>query len=399
MRIFHSLGHVFGGSLLVAGTTIGVGMLALPVATGPAGFFPSFIVYILCWLFMLCTGFLIIEVNLSTPNAPGFISMATQILGPIGKIFSWIAYLFLFLTVMIAHVAGGGDILLQIPNWPLSPMTSAILYTGALVPIIYLGTQWVDRINMLLISGVVLFYLGFVAVSATSIQPNFLTYTNWSKAWIGIPILIAAFTYQIIIPTLMTYLNNDVKKTRLSLVIGASIPLVVYLIWEILILGIIPFEGVHGLKEAAELGQSAVAPLKHYVQSEWITTFSTWFSFFALTTSFVPLALSFFDFLADGLKWEKKGAKRLYLCLAVFGIPLLIAIYYPHIFLVALGYAGGVSCGFLFGLLPPVMAYVCRYVHHCPQEYRQLPGGKPFLIFLMIASLFILSSQILQQIL
>ena len=33
MRILHSMGHVLGGTLLIAGTTIGVGMLALPVAT------------------------------------------------------------------------------------------------------------------------------------------------------------------------------------------------------------------------------------------------------------------------------------------------------------------------------------------------------------------------------
>ena len=37
MQLFRPMGHVLGGALLIAGTTIGVGMLALPVATGPAG--------------------------------------------------------------------------------------------------------------------------------------------------------------------------------------------------------------------------------------------------------------------------------------------------------------------------------------------------------------------------
>jgi len=397
MRIIHSLGHVVGGTLLVAGTTIGVGMLALPVATGPGGFLPSFVIYILCWLFMLCTGFLLVEVSLSMPKDTSFISMAEKILGPLGKNLFWVVYLFLFLTVMIAHVAGGGDILRQISGWPLPKWFSAILYTAVFAPVVYLGARSVDRLNMFLISGVVFFYLGFVGVSISSVNFELLSYANWGKAWLSLPILFTAFTYQVIIPTLMTYMERNVRKIRLALVLGSSIPLVIYLIWEFLILGIVPTEGPNGLLETACLGKNAVAPLKYFVQSDWILTFSHWFAFFALTTSFIPLALSFFDFLADGLKWHKKGTKRVLLILATFGIPTVIALIYPHIFLVALGYGGGISCAFLFGLMPPVLAWVGRYNKQYPKETRQLPGGKLALIALMGFSLLILAGEIIQQ--
>src|SRR6185436_969510 len=114
MRIIHSLGHVVGGTLLVAGTTIGVGMLALPIATGPGGFLPSLVIYLICWLFMLATGLLLVEVNLSMPKETSFISMAERLFGPVGRMVFWAVYLFLFLTVMIAHVAGGGEIVRHI---------------------------------------------------------------------------------------------------------------------------------------------------------------------------------------------------------------------------------------------------------------------------------------------
>ncbi|MDE3046236.1 MAG: tyrosine transporter [Verrucomicrobiota bacterium] len=397
MRIIHSLGHVVGGSLLIAGTTIGVGMLALPVATGPGGFLPSFAIYLICWVFMLCTGLLLVEVSLSMPKDTSFISMAEKVLGPIGKNIFWLVYLFLFVTVMVAHVAGGGGILTQIPSWPLPHWMSAILYTAVLAPVVYLGARTVDWLNMVLISGVIFFYLGFVGVSATSVQFNLLSYANWGKAWLALPILFTAFTYQVIIPTLMSYMKYNVRKIRLAIVFGSSIPLVIYLIWEFLILGIVPPTGPNGLIEAASLGQNAVAPLKHFVQSEWILIFSNWFAFFALTTSFIPLALSFFDFLADGFKWKKIGVKRAILTLIVFGVPAIIALIYPDIFLTALGYAGGISCAFLFGLMPPVMAWVCRYQKHYPRENRQLPGGKPLLIGLMLFALLILAGEVIQQ--
>jgi tyrosine-specific transport protein len=397
MRIIHHFGHVVGGTLLIAGTTIGVGMLALPVATGPAGFVPTLLIYLLCWLFMLCTGLLLVEVSLWMPKDTSFISMAEKMLGPWGRVIFWIVYLFLFLTVMIAHASGGGAVVNDITGWNLPNWAAVVLYSAIFAPVVYLGAHSVDRLNLVLISGVILCYLIFVSVSYSHVDSHLLQYANWGKAWIAFPILFTAFTYQVIIPTLMTYMERNVKKLRTAIILGSSIPLIIYLIWEYLILGIVPVEGPGGLIEAGAQGQNAVVPLKQFIQSPIIFQIGKYFAFFALTTSFIPLGLSFFDFLADGLKWHKKGLKKIILCLAVFGIPMLIALIYPNIFLVALGYAGGISCAFLFGLMPPVMAWIGRYSKHYSAETRQLRGGKPLLIALMVFALLILAGEIIQQ--
>lgn len=397
MRIIHSMGHLVGGTLLIAGTTIGVGMLALPVATGPAGFVPSVVTYLICWLFMLCTGLLLVEVCLWMPKDTSFISMADKILGKTGRVIFWFMYLFLFVTVMIAHVAGGGEVLRDITGVNLPDSVAAIIYTAVFAPVVYLGARSVDRLNLFLISGVAICYLAFFVVSISSVKLSLLSYTNWGKAGFALPILFTAFTYQVIIPSLMTYMERNVKKIRLAVIFGSLIPLVVYLVWEFLILGIVPHEGPNGLIAAGIAGQNAVGPLRSFVQNPLIYHIGRYFAFFALTTSFIPLALAFYDFLADGLKWKKKGINKILLCLFVFGIPLLIALKYPHIFLVALGYAGGISCAFLFGLMPPLMVWVGRYVKRLPHGQRQLLGGKPVLIALMTFALLILVGQFLQH--
>jgi tyrosine-specific transport protein len=391
MRIIHSMGHLLGGTLLIAGTTIGVGMLALPVATGAGGFVPSVIIYLICWLFMLCTGLLLVEVCLWMPKDTSFISIADKILGPIGRNIFWVVYLFLFVSVMIAHAAGGGAVLLDITGWKISNTAAVFIYSAVLAPVVYLGARSVDRLNMFLISGVVICYIAFIAFSISHVNFHLLAHSNWTKAWYALPILFTAFTYQVIIPTLMTYMERNVKKIRLAIFLGSSIPLFIYLLWEFVILGIIPAEG---LLEASKQGQNAIGPLKQLVPQ--VFHVGKFFAFFALTTSFIPLALSFFDFMADGLKWKKKGAQRAVLCTLVFGIPMLIAIAYPQIFLIALGYAGGISCAFLFGLMPPVLVWVGRYIKHLPQE-RQLPGGKASLLCLMAFAFLILGYEVLQQ--
>jgi tyrosine-specific transport protein len=394
MKAIHSLGHLIGGTLLIAGTTIGVGMLALPVATGPSGFIPAVSIYFVCWVFMICTALLLVEVGLSMPPDTSFISMADRLLGPIGRNIYWVTYLFLFLTVMIAHVAGGGSILRDITGWDISNQLSALIYVGVIAPVVYLGARSVDRINMVLITGVVISYFAFVGVAFDRVDPKLLTYAAWGKAWIALPILFTAFTFQIIIPTLMTYMKRDVPRIRMAIFMGSSIPLVIYLIWEFLILGIVPPDQ---LTEAGRLGQNAVGPLRDFVEKPAIFTIGKAFAFFALTTSFVPLALSFFDFMADGLKIEKVGMKKVGLVAGIFGVPTIFALIWPNIFLVALGYAGGISCALLFGLMPPIMAWVGRYLKQFPVETRQLGGGKPLLVVLMSFALLILAGEVVQQ--
>jgi len=396
MHIFHSLGHVFGGTMLIAGTMIGVGMLALPVATGDGGFIPAALIYLLCWLFMLCTGLLLLEVCTWMPKDSNLITMANRLLGPVGKNICWVVYLFLFVTVMIAHVVGGGSVVNEIFGGTMPPWLPMVAYVVIFSPVVYLGTKWVDRLNLTLMIGVAISYFLFIAVSYDHVDTKLLVRSDWSKAWIALPVLFTAFTFQVIIPTLMTYMDRNVKKVRLSIILGTSIPLIIYLVWEFLILGIVPADGPHGLREASQKGWNAIMPLKELIGSPIVFAIGKSFAFFTMTTSYIALSLAYLDFLADGLKVKKKGFKKILLCLAVFIPPTLVALTYPHIFITALSFAGGFSCAILFGLFPPVMVWVGRYIKkegHNPQ----IPGGKVFLATLIVFVLIELGIEVFQE--
>jgi len=398
MHAPRSHGHVLGGSLLIAGTTIGVGMLALPVVTGPGGFWPSILVYLACWIFMLCTGLLLLEVCSWMPPDTNLISMAQRYLGRYGKIACWFIYLFLFETVMIAHVVGGGSISSEILAGKLSPQISLLIYVLLFSPVVYLGTKAVDRLNLLMFSGVILSYLLFVFVSYKHVDWALLTFKNWSKAWLALPVLFTAFTYQVIIPTLMTYMHRNVKRVRLAILIGTSIPLLVYLVWQVMILGIVPAEGPNGLSEAAAKGQNAITPLRHFLGETNVYAIGKAFGFFAMTTSYIALSLAFLDFLADGLKVKKVGLRKVFLCLLIFVPPTIISLINPNIFITALGYAGGISCAILFGIYPPLMVWVGRY-RMGNTTGQQVPGGRVFLSLLILFILIELAIELFPQLL
>ncbi len=378
--------HLVGGTLLVAGTSIGVGMLALPVVTASGGFIPSIFVYLICWLYMVLTGLLILEACLWCPNDSNLITITRTLLGPKGAAVCWFTYLFLFYCLMVAHSAIGGSavqgVAPAIPGWAAS-----LIYVAIFSPVVYLGTLWVDRFNKIMISGLIITFLLFVFNSFGYIDLSLLGRMNWTQGWLAIPTVFTAFGYQNLVPTIVTYMQRDYKKVRIAIWLGTSIPLVLYLLWEFLILGIIPIDS---LTEAMRQGQNAVTPLQNHLHKGSLGVIGEVFAFFAMTTSFICLAIGFFDFWADGLKWEKKGKKKLGIFSLVFLVPLLIVFIQPGAFLKALNLAGGVGVSILFGVLPALYIWAGRYLKGKSLSHQFVKGGKVSLAILLIFSFAII---------
>src|SRR5262249_25529186 len=153
---------LLGGILLVSGTTIGAGMLALPTVTGFAGFFPTVALFVAFWIYMTYTAFLMLEVNFWMGSQTNLISMARKTLGKWGEAVSWITYLFLLYSLTTAYVAGSGPIVIDLvesltgyalPVWAGS--IPLLLIFGYFV---YKGTRSVDYVNRLLMAGLVIAY-------------------------------------------------------------------------------------------------------------------------------------------------------------------------------------------------------------------------------------------------
>lgn len=382
MNTKHPFGHLLGGILLVAGTTIGAGMLALPVVTAEGGFLPSLGIYALCWAFMSCTGLLLLEVCLRLAPDANLVSMAGAYLGRFGKVFAWVLYLFLFYCLSIAYVSGGGSLLLGWIGLQLPASAGSLLFVALLAPFVYFGARAVDRINSLLMIGLVVSYLAFILLGAPYVSAKNLQVSNWPMSLKALPVIFTAFSYQGVIPSLATYMKRDAKRLRIAILAGTSLAFLIYVAWELLILGIVPLEGEKGLSQAIREGVTAVEPLKAHLGTGIVYAVGQSFAFFAITTSFLGVTLGLMDFLADGLKMPKVGLRRLFLAFLTFAPPLAIALTYPSIFLKALGFAGGIGCALLLGFLPALLAWIARSKH--PEEPMLLGGGRKLLLLLFL---------------
>lgn len=370
-------------------------MLGLPVLSALAGFAPSLVVFLGSWLFMVCTGLLMLEVNLWFKDQDvSIISMADRTLGLWGKIIGWVGFLFLFYTLMVAYLQGTGELLaffyreftgLHMPVW-----LGSFIGAGIFGLMVYLGTHAVDLFNRILMLGLIASYAFLIFLGSAYVDSNNLKHVDWSLAYLMIPAMIISFGYHNLIPTLTTYLRGDAKRLILTILLGSALALIVYLIWEWLVLGLVPAEH---FRTSLDVGDMAAATLKKAIGTSWVVDLAHYFSFFAVVTSFLGVALSFVDFLADGLHIKKDAKGKLLLCLLVIVIPLLFSLSYPKIFLVALSYAGGFGAVLLFGILPASMVWAGRYRKGI-EGLRLLPGGKFALLVIIALSLWVMFLQL-----
>lgn len=381
---------ITGAIFLITGTSIGAGMLALPYVSSLAGFFPSLLVGILCWLFMVCTGLLFLEATLWLPDGANVLSISEKFLGPIGKYIGGISFIFLYYCLLVSYIDEGAPLFAMIvgsfTGITLGGKASIILFTFIFAVIVLWGTNLVSHVNWFLVAGLVITYFFLIAAGSGGVKAENLKRQNWGFWLAAAPTLFSAYGYHNILPTLSTHLGRNAKKLRLAILIGASIPFVIYTLWQWMVIGSIPPKL---LAHAYENEFRTYEILQLITSNPWIGALGAYFSFFALVTSLLGVSLATVDFLGDGFHSKRSGFSRGILCSLVFIPPLLLTFYNPGMFITAIGLAGGFGEAILNGLLPIAMVWVGRY-HMGLKSEISLPGGKALLSALLLFTVVII---------
>ena len=390
---------LLGGILLIVGTAIGGGMLALPIATSPIGFVNSSLMLFFCWLLMTASAFLMLEVNLWLPSNSNIISMVKATLGRGWQVVAWLTYLLLLYSLLAAYIAGGGDFfktLLNLIHINMPNVVTFFVFTSIFGFIVYQGIKPVDMVNRALMIIKFSAFAALVILISSHVSLPHLAGGQFNSVTMSLTVAITSFGFSTIIPSLRVYFQNDVKKLRFAILVGSLIPLVCYIIWDFVIMGVIPRDGDHGLISMLHSGRSTsdfVNELSVLLQRDAITSFARIFTSICLLTSFLGVSLCLSDFLADGIGWDRTPKNRLLINLLTFVPPLLIVIFYPGAFITALSYAG-IFCVILLALLPALMAWYGRYNKQIANGYRVF-GGKALLVAVIGLSIGIILNSVI----
>ncbi len=378
-----------GAILLVAGVSIGSGMLGMPIATGFAGFIPSMFVMMVTWAALLFTGCLMVDVNVQYPG--NIVSMAKNTLGPKGRFFSWVAFLFLLYALDVAFLAAGGKILgAFFPYIPHSLFPFLIAIPLALV--LSFGIRTTDLVNRVLVVGKLLVGYGILVFLVPShVEMALLKHVDLYLIPFTVPVIVQAFGYHTVIPSIVEYLDRDVSRIRLSLILGNLIGFAVYLFWNFLVLGVVPVNGSSSIASAFATGDVATTPLIQILHSPIIALGATIFALCGVGTAYLGVTLGLMGFLEDGLKVAHHPSRKWISQVLTFAPPLIFVYLAPMVFLSALSYAGALVA-IIFGLFPILMAWKLPET-----SYWKSPIGKCLLLsgalFFLLTIVFDLLTQ------
>jgi tyrosine-specific transport protein len=383
---------LLGGMLLIAGTALGAGMLAIPMVLAKFGVLWGSLLMVAIWLGTTYAALLLLEATLRSGGGIGMNSIAQKTLGKQGQIITNGLLYCLVTCLMIAYIVSAGDLLQQLLNklgWQLSLIQSQLLFTVCIGAFVAQGTASVDKLNRLLFFAMLMALLVTLAYLLPNVDmSNFQQQESANKVDLikNSAVLFTSFGFMVVVPSVVKY-NSEAshKQLRNMVVFGSTLPLFCYLLWLVAVVGNLPAEQLVSFINVSEL----IATLS--LQYPNLGAVLSLFTGLALVTSFLGVAMSLFDQNRDLF-----NSNKLITFLITFMLPLLGAIVAKEQFIGVLGYAG-IILVFLAIFIPMAMVMKVRSndFEQIEENYYQVAGGKSALVACLFFGGFLLVSQLI----
>merc|ERR1719311_584402 len=378
-------------AVLIAGTTVGAGILALPAATAGAGFTASTGVLCGSWVFMAAAGLLVAEAAAACARRTGeadvgFLATVRELLGDDVSRVTGATYAFLHYALLVAYAAQGGGLLAGAVG---APAAGGALVFGAGVGggVAFGPPKLVDKANDAFCAVVAASFVTLLVVGAGAFDADRLLSVapDAKAAFEAVPISILSLVYHNVIPTVSRRLGFDRARIARAVLLGSAFPLVMFIAWNALIQGVV---------DVSSAGADPVAALIAAESGEEGAVLSVAvqiFSFSAVVTSFVGFYYGMRGYVKDVLVESSAsslaGDERI-LAAAVLVPPSVLAATDPGLFLPALDAAGTFGITLLFGIVPAACAWQLRREDESSEIF--VPGGDAVLAAMVALSAFVI---------
>ncbi|XVF06520.1 hypothetical protein REPUB_Repub06bG0055500 [Reevesia pubescens] len=369
-----------------------------------------------------------------------FTGLATKALGSHFGAFVAVIYASLSFSLLVACVSGIGSIVCQwFPRMNLV-LAHALFPLAVGTVIMFFQFKAIDVTNRLLCFLMLFSITALVTIGLSVARANVIgSFANasWSLTSIlpAIPVTVLTLGFHVITPFICKIAGNSVSEARKAVLIGGAVPLIMVLSWNLIVLGLAGTTSVTSPKDPISLLLSVNPSALSAVQG---------FAFSALATSLIGYAVSFPKQLLDTLElilgkaslekqnryqsqsqFLSKGdvsgrvgfviysdqqdrgnfgkvsfglnsiaaskdeqllritqlkSFKMFVMPLILCAPVLIASFFRSTFSRALDFAGVYANCFLFGILPPAMAYIQQSRNKL--RLSTLPGGDATLALL-----------------
>ncbi len=293
---------ILSGSMIIAGTAIGAGMLANPTATSGLWFLGSLLLLAYVWFCMCASGLLLLEASLHFPAGSSFHTIVGGLLGNKWNLVTGLAIVFVLYSLTYAYIFVGGGLTQQGFDSGLSVQISrpvaASIFLFVLAIIVASSTRLVGYLSALLILGMLVSFT--LASSGLIEQADFKTLLNtgenqqpiyWQFLWVALPVCLASFGFHGNIPGLTTFYKGQAQPVVRSIIGGSLLAFLIYLLWQLAVQGNLPRAEFAPVIAADGDVTVLLSALSAHIHTSGLQQLLNSFAFLAIISSFLGVTL------------------------------------------------------------------------------------------------------------
>lgn len=330
-KILHS-------SLLVAGTSIGAGLLALPMTSVNIGI-GLLTVTILLMLFVgYHASMMVVRLNEIYQTPASVVDIAKKhgdklTFGMLSASFYGLSF-----AVLTAYFSALADTVSK--NWSLNYNGVVIACGCGLFLCLCLKETVFANLNsvfVLLLVGIIV--TAVLTIGFSNVPSKLIAHPQWREVPTFLPVIFCSFVMQMVCPHVYAYLEHDVRKVRWAILIGLLLIVGVYLSWTVCVLTKI-FETDAEFFRQMQAHNVSVGELTRFLckasGSDVIETLLRFLTVFGIITSAIGVAIGMMHAIGTHMP---KSVARIVICF----VPTVINFLCPNAF-VAIFAIVGVIC-------------------------------------------------------
>ena len=338
----------FEAVMLVVGTTVGGGFLAMPYFAAPAGFVPAVVTSVGAWAVLVASGLLVSEALMhtwarSSGRAVSLLSVTAEYLGQGWGCVAAVSFFVMMNCTLVSQLAKCGALASFFSGGVVTHMAGASLTAAAVGAVAF--SRAAAKVNAVATVGIFASFALICVFGVANLSPGKLAFMNFAAMLPAVPGIVQLYAYGECLPTVVDMLRGDRERVQRVIVLGTLLPLAMYISWLAVALaqgG--PWAG------SADMAQSML-------ESGGVLGAAT--AAVAVTASISTLIggyLALSRFCADALNKKTVTHSR-----SVAALTLLPSLLFalgggPDVYFTALEFSGAIVVVILWGLLPPLLA-------------------------------------------
>ncbi|HBI22088.1 MAG TPA: hypothetical protein DDY37_05830, partial [Legionella sp.] len=216
---------IFNAIVMVTGTSVGSGILGLPIITSTAGLVPTLLAFVVAWVFMTMGAYCILDIKMQLRGPFNLSSLIKHTLGRSGQYVSSVMIMLLLYALLCTYTMAGGAwlSLFMRPFVNLSGHWATLWFTVLFGGLLCCGEKLTYNLNNLLGIGLAIAFVATVSSSVSPASYDFIAQGHFNAILPSLPLILTTFGFSIVVPALTEYLDYDEKSVKRAIIIGSLV--------------------------------------------------------------------------------------------------------------------------------------------------------------------------------